>query len=175
MTVVTPSIRRLARHEWREYRALRLRALADSPAAFATTLAQAQARQEADWSRQVASGTDSPSQIALVAEIDAQLVGLVWGGIDDSDPGRVHLTQMWVDPDFRDRGVGRSLLSAVISWAVRTSARSVLLSVTCGNGPATRLYASAGFEPVGRPGPLRPGSDLLVQPMQLELARTYEQ
>src|SRR5262249_25805235 len=47
----TPSVRRLTRNEWREYRALRLRALADSPTAFATTLAEARAREDADWLR----------------------------------------------------------------------------------------------------------------------------
>src|SRR5262245_53616581 len=99
-----PSVRRLTRHEWREYRELRLRALADSPAAFATTLADAQARGDEDWSRQVASGAESPSEIALVAETDAQLVGLAWSRIDDSDPHRAHLYQMWVDPGFRGLG-----------------------------------------------------------------------
>jgi len=165
----TSSVRRLTRHEWRNYKELRLRALADSPAAFATTLAEAQTRGDVDWSRQVTSGAESPSEIALVAEADSQLVGLAWSRIDSSAAHRAYLYQMWVDPNFRGLGTGRNLLAAVIRWATSVSARLIILSVTCGNTPATRLYSSAGFEPVGHPEPLRPGSDLLVQPMQLDL------
>src|SRR5882672_6858237 len=69
-----PSIRRLTRDEWREYRELRLRALADSPDAFTTTLAQAQARDDADWSSQVARGAHSRSEIALVADSESRLI-----------------------------------------------------------------------------------------------------
>ena len=164
-----PSVRRLTRHEWRHYRELRLRALADSPSAFATTLAEAQAREDADWLRQASSGAESPSEIALVAEADSRLIGLAWSRIDSTATDRALLYQMWVDPSFRGLGTGRSLLAAVVRWATGMSARQIILSVTCGNTPATRLYRSAGFEPVGHPEPLRPGSDLLVQPMQLVL------
>lgn len=169
-----PSVRRLNRYQWREYRDLRLRALADSPDAFTTTLAQAQARTDTDWSNQVTSGAESPAQIALVAEIGLRLVGLAWGGIDSTDPRRVYLTQMWVDPGFRGIGVGRKLLGNIIGWARSVNAELVLLSVTSGNSSAKRLYKNAGFEPVGRSEPLRPGSDLLMQPMRLELARRHE-
>ncbi|MGH7337645.1 MAG: GNAT family N-acetyltransferase [Myxococcota bacterium] len=164
-----PSVRRLARHEWREYRDLRLRALADSPDAFPTTLAQAQARDDTDWSRQVASGAESSSEHALVAESDSQLVGLAWSGIDGSDKDRAWLTQMWVDPGFRGFGTGGPLLGAAIRWATGVNAHFMVLSVTCGDTPASRLYARAGFEPVGQPEPLRPGSHLLAQPMRLDL------
>ena len=164
-----PSIRRLTRDEWREYRELRLRALADSPDAFTTTLAQAQARDDADWSSQVARGAHSPSEIALVADSDSRLVGLAWSGIDTSDPHRAWLTQMWVDPNLRGLGTGRQLLGAVVRWAVGVDARLIVLSVTCGDTSARRLYTRSGFEPMGQPEPLRPGSHLLVQPMQLSL------
>ena len=164
-----PSIRRLSRHEWRAYRELRLSALADSPDAFATTLAQARTREDADWSRQAAAGAESPSEAALVAELDSRLVGLVWVRLDDSDPDRAHVYQMWVAPEFRGRGAGRELLATAIRFADRAGARRVALSVTRGHVEALGLYRSAGFAPVGDPEPLRPGSDELVQPMQLAL------
>jgi ribosomal protein S18 acetylase RimI-like enzyme len=104
-----------------------------------------------------------------VAEVGSQLVGLAWSRIDDSDPRRVHLYQMWVDPGFRGLGTGRKLLAAALSWAHRVGARLMVLSVTCGNSPATRLYVGAGFVAIGHPEPLRPSSNLLVQPMQLDL------
>lgn len=78
-----------------------------------------------------------------------------------------HLYQMWVAPAHRGRGIGRELLDAVIEWARAAGARAVELGVTCGNTPASRLYARAGFVPASDPGPLRPGSTLLAQPMRL--------
>jgi ribosomal protein S18 acetylase RimI-like enzyme len=76
---------------------------------------------------------------------------------------------MWVDPNFRGLGAGRELLSTAIRWAIGVHARVMVLSVTCGGSAAMHLYKSAGFEPIGDPEPLRSGSSLLVQPMQLDL------
>jgi ribosomal protein S18 acetylase RimI-like enzyme len=80
---------------------------------------------------------------------------------------------MWVAPDHRAMGAGQMLLEAVIAWARATNASYLALVVTCGNGPAMRLYARAGFQPVGEPEPVRPGSELLAQAMRLAL-RTAE-
>ena len=164
-----PSIRTLGPHEWRAYRALRLRALAESPDVFATTLAEAQERNDADWQRQVASGAEPRSQAALVAEIEAQRVGLAWCQLDDSNPNRVHLFQMWVHPSFRRLGIARELLNAAIRWAATLEAREIVLSVPSLQSAAVRLYTSTGFLPVGDPQPIKPGSELLAQTMQLDL------
>jgi hypothetical protein len=61
------------------------------------------------------------------------------------------------------------LLDAVIAWARAKNARYLDLGVTCGDSPAMRLSTRAGFEPVGQPVPFRPGSELLGQPMRLNL------
>ena len=163
------SIRRLAGHEWRAYRRLRLRALRDAPDAFATTLADALAREDAAWARQVSSAAEAPFETALVAESGSRLIGLLWSRIDPSDPDRAQLYQMWVEPEFRRMGTGSKLLDAAIGWAASVKARVVELSVTCGDSAARHLYESAGFEPVGPREPLRPGSDLTVQSMELDL------
>jgi GNAT superfamily N-acetyltransferase len=55
--------------------------------------------------------------------MNSQLVGLAWSRIDTSDPQRVHLYQMWVDPNFRGHGTGRKLLDAAIHWAAGVNAR----------------------------------------------------
>jgi hypothetical protein len=119
---------------------LRLRALADSPDAFGSTLAQEQDRDDAHWAARLAAGVEALS-LPLVAELGAEPVGLAWARIDPA-------------------------------WARASNARSLALSVTCGSVPAERLYTAAGFTPAGAPEPIRPGSPLLVQPMQLELRAT---
>lgn len=169
MTIPVASVRRFAPHEWREYRELRLRALADSPDAFGSTFADERSRPDADWSARLTSGADSPSSLPLVAEIGGELVGLAWARFDPAEREVVHLYQMWVDPIRRGAGVGRMLLEAAIDWARSVGARRVRLAVTHGNAPAARLYARSGFTPCGDPEPLRPGSALRVQPLELEL------
>ena len=164
-----PSVRRLGAHEWRAYREIRLRALADSPDAFGTTLETAREWPDAHWIERLASAAASERHLPLVVEEGGALVGLAWGMIDPAAPETAHVFQMWVSPESRGLGVGAMLLDAIVAWAREAKARSVVLGVTRGDTPARRLYDRAGFEPVGGPEPLRPGSTLLSQPMRLEL------
>ncbi|HEX5019283.1 MAG TPA: GNAT family N-acetyltransferase, partial [Candidatus Binatia bacterium] len=113
----------------------------------------------------VASRLDLP----LVAEVGREPIGLAWGRIEISSLDVAHLYQMWVAPSYRRLGVGRMLLEAVIAWAKAANACYLALGVTCGDSPAMRLYVRAGFQPLGDPEPLRPGSELLAQPMRLTL------
>jgi ribosomal protein S18 acetylase RimI-like enzyme len=166
---VKASVRRFSAPEWRRYRDLRLRALADSPNAFGSTHAEEARQPDAHWSARLASGAESPSDLPLVAESGGELLGLLWGRNDSSEPEVVHLYQMWVAPAARGTGIGRMLLDAAVAWAGERGARRVLLSVACGDTPAARLYARRGFEPAGDAEPLRAGSDLRVQPLVLRL------
>ena len=165
----TPVIRSFASHEWNSYKKLRLGALADSPDAFGGTLDQEKDRSDSEWSNRLASGVASRSDLPLVAEVGREPIGLAWGRIEISSLDVAHLYQMWVAPSYRRLGVGRMLLEAVIAWAKAANACYLALGVTCGDSPAMRLYVRAGFEPVGDPEPLRPGSELLAQPMRLTL------
>ena len=167
----TPEIRLFAPQEWPLYKSLRLRALAESPDAFGSTLAAEQNRSDADWSNRLASGIGSGLDLPLVAEVDGNPVGLAWGRIDRSDPGLAYLYQMWVAPDHRRLGAGQMLLEAVIAWAKSMDVRYLDLGVTYRDSPAMRLYQGAGFTPVGQPEPLRPGSDLFGQSMRLNLRK----
>jgi GNAT superfamily N-acetyltransferase len=169
MIRIRPKIRTFAPHEWRNYKDLRLRSLADSPDAFGKTPAEEQHRSDAEWSGRLTSGSDSNWDLALVAEIDSEPIGLAWGRIDNSNTDVANVYQMWVAPSHRRLGAGRMLLETVIAWATARNASYLDLAVTCGDTPATRLYARAGFEPVGEPEPVRPGSNVSAQPMRLKL------
>ena len=166
-----PSVRPFLPHEWRIYRDLRLRALADSPDAFSRILAEEKDRPDTDWSSRLASGAGSRHDLPLVAEIREDAIGLAWGRIELSAPDVAHLYQMWVDPGFRRLGVGQMLLNEIIAWATAANAHYLDLGVLCGDSPATRLYSRTGFKPIGEPEPLRPGSTLLAQSMRLDLRR----
>ena len=163
------NIRILVPYEWATYRDLRLRALADSPEAFSRTLAEEQDRSDAAWSNRLASSAESSWDLPVVAEAGNEPIGLAWGRIDKPHPDVANLYQMWVAPNHRRLGAGQMLLDAVIAWARAKNAIYLDLGVTCGDSPAMRLYTRAGFEPVGQLVPFRPGSELLGQPMRLDL------
>jgi ribosomal protein S18 acetylase RimI-like enzyme len=155
--------------EWATNRDLRLRALSDSPDAFGSTLELEQRRPDEYWRERVAFAFNSALQMLLVAESATEPVGLALGWTDPDGTGITHVFQMWVAPEARGRGCATGLLDALLAWARRTNAKTVVLGVTCGNTAARRLYERAGFVPSGEPGPLRAGSALLVQPMILAL------
>ncbi len=54
------------------------------------------------------------------------------------------VTDIYVEPRHRGRGIGSSLLGAGLSWLRARGYHRVLLNVTAGN-PARRLYERAGF------------------------------
>lgn len=175
VTNAAPTVRAFSAGEWHVYRDLRLRALADSPDAFGSTLAEETARPDAEWARRLASGVDSQMNLPIIAEVDGEPIGLAWGRIDTSDPDVAVLYQMWVAPSHRGAGAGRRLVETVIAWARVRNVSSVDLGVTCGDSPARRLYERAGFKPIGEPQPLRAGSKLAAQPMRLPLKAAAEQ
>lgn len=164
-----PTVRKFAPQEWPTYRELRLRSLADSPDAFGRTLAEEGTRPDDEWAERLRSGCESGTDLPLLAEVDSLPVGLAWGRFSNpANRRQASLFQMWVDPRFRRRGVGRTLLDAVIGWARDSGADYLMLGVTC-DTPAMRMYEKRGFTPVGERNVLRQGSPLFGQPMQLRL------
>ena len=110
-------VRTFTAAEWSVYRDLRLRALEDSPDAFGSTLAEEAVRLDAHWARRLASGSDSQTNLPVIAEVHGEPVGLAWGRIDTSNPDVAVLYQMWVAPSHRGVGAGKMLLEAAIAWA----------------------------------------------------------
>ena len=161
--------RAFAEAEWRTYRALRLAALADAPEAFGATLAEAEAHRATHWQQRL-RGLSPTLDLPLGGWVNGSPAGLAWGKLGlGNEPHAAHLFQMWVAPAHRGLGLGALLLGTVIDWARAQLASHVELSVTCGDTPARRLYAAAGFTPWGDPEPLRPGSQVQAQPMRLAL------
>ena len=162
-------VRELERHEWALFRELRLRALAESPDAFARRLADEQAQPDAHWLRLTESVTTPGGQVMLVAEEEGRARGLVFGLFDKERPKTGHVAGMWVAPGARGKGVGQSLLDGVIGWARARELTRLELWVTEGNGPATRLYERAGFADTGRREALASNPTLQTNHMALTL------
>src|SRR5687767_4613419 len=99
--------------EWRVWRELRLRALADAPQAFGETLAEAGGHDEAAW---VGSVAPRPDAIRLFAQRDGIPVGMMVVVIAE-DTRLADIYAMWVAPEARRCGAGRALVVAGLSWA----------------------------------------------------------
>lgn len=164
------SIRPFTADEWPAYRAIRLRALADAPDAFSSTLDAEQALAPETWATRMAKAAVSGIDHALAAELAGELVGLAWAKVDADDATIVNLFQMWVAPEARGQGVAGALLDEAIRWAGTRGAQALQLGVNCANLPAVRLYERAGFLDTGWREPFRPGSAMTEQRMRLALS-----
>ena len=141
-------VRELRPDEWRAARDLRLRSLADTPAAFLRSLAEEEAYGDDVWIGRAAARDDRRT---FVCEDGGELVGTATGFREGDD---VYLVAMWVAPSHRRRGVGRGLVGRVVEWAREQAARRVVLEVNARLAPAVGLYEQAGFRPTGGRSPL---------------------
>lgn len=146
-------IRQVRSDEWRAWRDLRIRALADAPDSFAETLEAARARDELAWRSFVAA---APERLCLVAERDGVAVGMCVIVIASEDQRQANLYAMWVAPEARGAGVGGALVDRALAWSRARAALEVTLRVSDRQVAARRLYEKRGFCATGERQPLRP-------------------
>jgi ribosomal protein S18 acetylase RimI-like enzyme len=164
---MNPRIRVAGPEEWERARDLRLRALADAPDAFGSSLERERAFGEAEW-RAWILGWEGATNRFVACEADGEWVGMAVGSRASREPD-AHLYGMWVDPARRRQGVGEGLVAEVVGWARSWGARSVLLGLTEGNEAAEAFYRGLGFEDTGERHPLREGSELVTSVLRLAL------
>lgn len=148
-------IRRVRAHEGVRLREVRLRALAEAPAAFGSTRAEALGQPPEFWDGMCRECADGAACTIFVAEQDETWYGMVRGFVHRDYPGIVRLASMWVDPARRRAGVGAALVAAIAAWACARGAGCVQLWVTDTNHAAKALYARQGFAESGRAKPHR--------------------
>jgi ribosomal protein S18 acetylase RimI-like enzyme len=136
------------------FKAVRLRALQDSPTAFGSTYAKEAQLTGADWiERAVRWNGERGAGFLAMDDHDGSACGMAGAFLDQDDATRAHLISMWTAPTHRQRGVGRLLVNEVISWARLRGARTLLLMVTSSNDPAISFYQRLGFTRTGRTEP----------------------
>lgn len=136
--------------DWDQLRRVRLRALADTPEAFASTLAEERDLPEDRWHGWT-TPTDSSANFFAIE--DAEPCGMVAVFREPEDPALAHLVAMWVDPAFRRRGVGGALIDAVVEWCRDHDITQVHLWAVESNASANELYRTHGFVATGRRQP----------------------
>jgi dihydropteroate synthase len=159
------TVREVTAGEWRVWRELRLRALADSPDAFGETLERARTYDDAKWQSYVVPQLDG---LRLFAQRDGVPIGMVVARRDD-DHRVSNVYAMWVAPEARGSGAGKQLVDAALRWSRARGALEVRLRVSDPMPAARRLYERCGFREVGDPSPLRDGSAVMTSGLVVKL------
>ena len=139
--------------DWRVARDIRLRALADSPSAFGSTLARETLFDDAEWQERVSPGTWflawSGTAESSTASTGTEAVGMAAIITQDCLPDERHLVGMWVAPERRGSAVATELVEAVCRAARVAGAAGVVLWVADDNARAKRFYRRVGFVETG--------------------------
>jgi ribosomal protein S18 acetylase RimI-like enzyme len=86
--------------------------------------------------------------VALIAEEDGRALGFVFCVLGSHGRRTAHVTDIYVRPEARGRGIGRALLAELVEPARDAGLGHVSLEVLIRNTDARRLYDRLGFAPV---------------------------
>ena len=136
------------------FKAVRLRALSDSPLAFSSTYAKESELSDDEWMRRSErwTGDDAIGYLAMDESGEARGLVACYAEEEDGVP-RVHIISMWVDPAVRRAGAGKMLIDALMNWATSRGLRELKLMVTSVNQGAIDFYERIGFKMSGKTGP----------------------
>ena len=135
MTEVT--VRSLGEEDWREFKAIRLAALRDSPDAFVASAEDEEAFEEDFWRLRVRRSTRFVAvRLDSDGKAEGQPVGVVSLGQGKDEEGRVaEIFGLWVAPDARGTGVATKLVEA------SAERRDATAAPTCRTGSAPTTAA----------------------------------
>jgi ribosomal protein S18 acetylase RimI-like enzyme len=148
--VPSVDLRVLSLDDWGLWRALRLRALADAPHAFGSTLAEWSGENDTEdrWRNRL-----STVPLNLVASIHNDPVGMA--SATSPNEGAIEVISIWVAPEARRSGVGSVLIDAISASAIQQHVSQLTLDVRESNVSAIKFYERLGFVDVG----VSPNSD----------------
>jgi ribosomal protein S18 acetylase RimI-like enzyme len=131
------------------YRNLRLEALQNHPEAFSSSY-----EEEKEFPlEKFESRLREQDSFTFGAFDNEQLIGVVTLVLEKKTKlkHRANIAAMYVDPEKRRLGIGKSLMLAAINKAKTMEyIVQIYLTVTSNNEPAKKLYYSLGFETYGK-------------------------
>jgi GNAT superfamily N-acetyltransferase len=152
-------------------RSLRLRALAEVPTAYGSTLAEEQANSDDVWRERTIGASSGCDRATFIAECEGMWLATVTGLAKrfGSTNGVPMLVAMFVLASARRQGIGVGLVDIVSSWAREGGANQLALWVESGNGPAVALYQRCDFRFTGEEQPLAHTPTLIERQMVRQL------
>lgn len=144
-------ISKLTIADWADYKALRLRALEESPLAFLDSFEEALNQVDDHWMRHLRA--DKNSSTTLFAREDNDLIGMC-AIIFNNKNKHKHVAEIvgnYVDKSCRGKGVGSMLMEEIIKTASdRGDIKKIDLEVVSTQEPAIKLYEKFGFKKIGK-------------------------
>ena len=103
--------------------------------------------------RFLADLASSGHSFLFVAVADGRVVGFISGELREGSPTFLPKTwasvdDVFVEPDHRNRGMGRALLQSVGEWARQRGASGISLQVAAANARARKFYEELGFREI---------------------------
>ncbi|MER7517522.1 GNAT family N-acetyltransferase [Streptomyces sp. NPDC126499] len=108
---------------------------------------QARAKADASHRELLPLGLATPGTAIDLAVVDGRVVGRVWTGVRELEPGVSggYVYDVEVAEEHRGKGYGRALMLLAEGVVLRAGERLLGLHVFTGNTPAIRLYESLGY------------------------------
>jgi len=144
------TVRAVRAGEGPRLRELRMRAMADTPGAFGSTLAHESEQPDEHWSALAEGGHENRVYVAID---DDAWIGMAAGRWFDRGRGIVQLWGMWVERGRRGERIGERLVGSVRGWATTHGAHFMRLGVMDAS-PAIPFYERLGFVLTGETKPL---------------------
>lgn len=159
------SIRVLGEDEWEAYRGARLRALKESPEAFAATYEDESEFDEDVWRERMNRSS------RLVAEQDSDVVGIVSvRGDEEMFDNAAEVFGLWVPVSLRGSGVAAQLVQAAARLATNRGCGQLIYWVGTENARAVAFASSYGFRPSEFRRPMAVQGEESVEEIALTLA-----
>jgi ribosomal protein S18 acetylase RimI-like enzyme len=103
--------------------------------------------------RFLADVANSGYSFLFVAAAGDRTVGFISGELRQGSPTFLPKTwasvdDVFVEPEFRNRGMGRALLQSVQSWAQERGADGISLQVAAANARGRKFYEDLGFREI---------------------------
>lgn len=140
---------------WPVLKDVRLRALADAPGAFGTTLAEAIAYSDAEWQARARRFSELPPATGCIAYSDGVPCGMACAYGSAEDPQIAGMTSFWVAPEVRGQGVADMMVTFLVKWAAAQGFALLEADVVEDNHRAIAFYKRAGFEETSQSEPFR--------------------
>lgn len=139
----------LAENDWEKFRDIRLESLVSDPYAFGSSFDKEKEYTEEKWrSRLKPYSLDSKQWYSFLQNKDAKIIGMIGAYVPEDDIPII--IGVYVNKNFRDKGLGTILLNDIINKIRRkTIYISCMLSVNTDQIPAVKLYKKAGFKVIG--------------------------
>lgn len=141
------TVRRVSPTDWRLIKDVRLEMLADSPAAYVTTLAEAEAHPDSVWIDRAQVGSESTVQATYLGMVGSDVSAMGVGLRRDQDGTDVLvIVSVYVTARHRGSGIADDLMAAIESWGSSWGAPIATLWVNEKNSRAKSFYTRRGYD-----------------------------